>query len=464
MQLTLLGTGSAEGWPNPFCTCASCTTAHETGSLRGQTSVLVDGVLLLDIGPEAPRAALRAGTTLAGVRHVLVGHSHPDHLAPAALLWRSWAGRTEPVDLVGPPAVISACADWIGRWDPVSLRSVAAGERLTVGGYDVRVLPAEHGDVSTGQCVLYDVTGPDGARLLYATDTGPLSSAALDATAGRAYDAVLLEETFGDADGQPSRHLDLTTFPAALAELRRRGAVTETTRVVAVHLGHRNPPGPELARRLAAWGAELHADGAVLDVGPSTWTPAALRRKAPRRVLLLGGARSGKSAEAERRLAAEPAVTYVATSPAAGDGAADGAVDAEWAARVDAHRRRRPAAWTTVETTDLEPLLAAPPGGAPLLIDDLGLWLTAVMHHSGAWQELAGSAAAIETATDRLVTAWQATSAHAVLVANEVGSGIVPATASGRLFRDELGRLTARLAAESDEVWQLVAGIPRRLR
>ena len=63
----------------------------------------------------------------------------------------------------------------------------------------------------------------------------------------------------------------------------------------------------------------------------------------------------------------------------------------------------------------------------------------------------------------RVVEAWRTTTAHAVLVSNEVGSGVHPATAVGRSFRDALGTLNARLAAVSDEVWLVTAGIPRRL-
>ena len=98
----------------------------------------------------------------------------------------------------------------------------------------------------------------------------------------------------------------------------------------------------------------------------------------PRRTLVLGGARSGKSLEAERRLAGFPGVVYVATG-----GSRDG--DPEWAARVGAHRERRPASWRTQETCDLVPLLAA--DGPPLLVDCLSLWLTDAMDAAGAWDD-----------------------------------------------------------------------------
>lgn len=470
MKLTLLGTGGADGWPNPFCTCPSCAGMRSRGEVRGQTSVLIDGVLLLDCGPEVPRAAERLGRSLAGLRHVLITHAHPDHTGPAALMWRSWAGRPEPLDLAGPSAVLAACADWIGPDDPVRRHEVRAGDRLVLGAYEIRVLAAAHADVSIGPAVLYDVTGSDGGRVLYATDTGPLPPETLDAVSDAAYDVVLLEETFGDLTGQGTDHLDLPSFAETLAELRRRGAVLETTRVVPVHLGHRNPPTDELDRRLAAWGAELLPDGAELEArverarpvtrssDPATPARPAIQSSGPatrptdsgaQRVLILGGARSGKSAAAERRLAAEPAVTYVATAPAHPD-------DPEWAARLAGHRARRPAAWRTVETTDLETVLHE--GTGPVLIDDLGLWLTAALD-AGDWNNAAAAGP-----VDSLIEAWRGTSTYVVAVSNEVGSGVVPATPSGRRFRDELGRLNARLAAESDEVWLMTAGVAQRLR
>jgi adenosylcobinamide kinase/adenosylcobinamide-phosphate guanylyltransferase len=128
---------------------------------------------------------------------------------------------------------------------------------------------------------------------------------------------------------------------------------------------------------------------------------------------------------------------------------------------VAAHRARRPAGWQTVETTDLLPLLAEP---GPLLVDCLSLWLTAVLDEAGAW---AGDPAALEKArgrVDELVTAWRSAPGPVVAVSNEVGSGVVPATASGRMFRDELGRLNARIAAQSEDVVLLVAGLPTTLR
>ena len=441
MKLQLLGTGSSDGWPNPWCHCASCNGAREAGELRQQTSVLVDDVMLIDCGPDAPRAATRLGTSLAGVSLLLFGHAHPDHCGPQALMWRGWSSHAgRPLEVIAPPAAIAACREWADPAGPITFTEIRAGEEIVREGYAIRAHAARHGGPAIGPAVLFDVTGPDGTRLLYAADTAPLPDAELPGDPARPFDVVLLEETFGDATSERAvgDHHDLDTFAATIAAMRRQGGVSDTTQVVAVHLGHGNPPGGELHRRLAQFGAVALPDGAVLETAePSLLSPLPTPRK-PRRVLITGGARSGKSQEAERRLAGAPEVIYVATAEEYPD-------DPEWSARLEAHRVRRAAHWTTVETAELAPLLRA--AGPPLLIDCLGLWLT-----RGCEEH------------DTLVEAWRECQREVVLVTNEVGSGVVPMTASGREFRDALGRLNARIAAESDEVWQCVAGVACRLK
>ncbi|RBY95543.1 cobalamin biosynthesis protein CobU [Blastococcus sp. TF02-8] len=259
MRVTLLGTGSADGWPNPWCGCPSCADSRRRGTTRRPTSALVDDVLLLDLSPAPPPPEVFLG----GVGAVLVTHDHADHCAPLVLLARQWVRRHEPLTVAGPPPVLDAVRPWLAPDDPVELVPLAAGDRIDRHGYSVRVLAAAH-EVAT---VLFDVTGPDGGRLLYATDTGPLPEGTIAATRGAAYDVVLLEETFGDHLDHGTGHLDLSTFPDQLDRLRAVGAVTAATDVVAVHLSHHNPPAHLLADRLAALGARLVPDGTTVGAG-----------------------------------------------------------------------------------------------------------------------------------------------------------------------------------------------------
>ncbi|HEY4006481.1 MAG TPA: bifunctional adenosylcobinamide kinase/adenosylcobinamide-phosphate guanylyltransferase [Pseudonocardia sp.] len=172
--------------------------------------------------------------------------------------------------------------------------------------------------------------------------------------------------------------------------------------------------------------------------------------------LVLGGTRSGKSAYAEHLLPAEQPVRYLAT-------ARTDPTDAEWSARIDAHRARRPPRWRTLEAEEPAAVLLAL-DEQPILLDDLATWLTGEMDDAHAWDGGGAELARLAGRTDELVDAVRRCGCRLVLVSAEVGLGVVPATRSGRLFRDELGALNTRLARVCDEVLLLVAGIPLRLR
>jgi adenosylcobinamide kinase/adenosylcobinamide-phosphate guanylyltransferase len=404
VELTLLGTGAPAGLPRPDCPCAVCAACvRGRTNARAATSVLVDGTVLLDLTPGPAFAAARAGRSLHDVRQVLLSHPHD-----------------------GPALEVPAGL-------PEPLRVSDRQDLALISGHRMRAVALD--SPGTG----YQVTGPEGNRLLYLPPgAAPAGLEEGPEPASSPYDLVLL---------------DVLGRPEALARLRGAGAVGPATDVVAVHIDHDVPPGPELHRRLAAAGAHTEPDGTTLVVGEYPDIP-----EIPRRTLVLGGARSGKSVEAEQRLATFPGVVYVATG-----GSHEG--DPEWAARIGAHRERRPASWRTEETCDLVPLLEGP--GPPLLIDCLALWLTDAMDSVGAWDDQRWSTVGsrmLHERTAELVSALRRTRRTVVAVSNEVGSGIVPETSSGRRFRDELGRLNTQFAAECEQVLLVTAGVVRPLR
>jgi len=317
---------------------------------------------------------------------------------------------------------------------------VDGGLRLAPGeaepaaaGYLVRRLPDARGGLGG-----WDVTGPDGGRLLYPAGPGAMP---VPPPGAEPYDLAFL---------------DLLGEPAQLGLLRARGLVTGDTITAVAFADHRVPSEAELRQRCRFWNAGVPGEGeTVTNARSGEKALSATTREGPWRVLVLGGARSGKSERAELRLAGEPDVTYVAAGARGPDPDADWP-DPDWEARVAAHRTRRPAWWRTEETTDVAGVLAAATGA--MLVDGVGTWLAAALGECGAWDEADGWAERLARRTGELVAAWRQTGALVVAVTDETGLGVVPATPAGRRFRDELGRLNQQLAAESDEAELVVAG------
>ncbi len=380
MRVLVEGSGGAAGWPEPRCRCASCLLKVDA---RVRSTILIDGLVRLGAGV-ADGGVTDGGVTDGGVTD---------------------GGVTDG----------------------------------GVTGYRIERLADARDPSEPGG---WDITGPDGGRLLYPARPGAVPVPPEEASA---YDIAFL---------------DLLGEPAQLGLLRARGLITADTVTAVAFADHRVPSEGELRRRCGFWRAELPGDGDAVTTARSAEKRSAAGR-VPWRVLVLGGARSGKSEQAELRLAGEPDVTYVATglggAGAAGSGGMTGEPgDREWAARVAAHRARRPAWWRTAETTDLAGVLAGARGA--LLIDGIGTWLAAAMDECGAWDGPADSARQLAARIAGLAGAWRQTGAYVVAVSDEAGLGVVPETPAGRLFRDELGRLNQMLAGESEEAELVVAG------
>ncbi|MDP2622140.1 MAG: bifunctional adenosylcobinamide kinase/adenosylcobinamide-phosphate guanylyltransferase [Hyphomicrobiales bacterium] len=166
-----------------------------------------------------------------------------------------------------------------------------------------------------------------------------------------------------------------------------------------------------------------------------------------RRILILGGARSGKSAYGESLMPARGPKVYVATGEPG---------DEEMAARIAAHRARRGHGWTTVEAPlDLAAAIRAHcAADAHVMVDCVTLWLSNVLL---AERDVAAC-------VDELIDAVSGAAGTLILVSNEVGSGIVPDNPLARRFRDAAGWANQRLAAVADEVVFMAAGLPLVLK
>lgn len=191
-------------------------------------------------------------------------------------------------------------------------------------------------------------------------------------------------------------------------------------------------------------------------------------RDRPRLILVLGGARSGKSGYAESlaaRIAQQRPVFYVATATAE---------DAEMERRIARHRAARPSHWLTVEAPG-DPAAAIRGqlvrADFPVILLDCITLLVSNLLLDGAHAEFdeqrfeaSEAEARVTAAIADLLAAWHETQATLILVSNEVGMGLVPPYPLGRVYRDVLGRVNAQLAREADVVLLMVAGLPVELK
>lgn len=180
-------------------------------------------------------------------------------------------------------------------------------------------------------------------------------------------------------------------------------------------------------------------------------TKPAPKRAKPKIVLVLGGARSGKSEYAEARTlalrGARAKALYLATGQAH---------DGEMAARIVTHKTRRGSGWATIEEPlDIAGVISArAKQGAPILVDCLTLWLSNLMHAD----------ADIVAETAKLCATLKAAKGPIVLVSNEIGLGIVPDNKLARAFRDHAGRIHQEIARVAQDAIFVAAGLPLALK
>ena len=285
LQLTFLGTGASNAYPEAFCRCDNCERARQAGgpSLRARSAALVNDDLLIDLGPDILTASFYHRAPLTNVQYCVQTHGHSDHLDPSLLL-----SRSPGYDVVGAPklhyyATPATMQRLVGmlQWDfpnggvmapgvpeelNVEFHTIRALEPVNIGPYCVIPFPASH-DRSLDP-VLYAIQAGDRA-LFYGTDTGVLSEAVWQGFHQHhlQFDMVVLDHTFGWNEVHAD-HLNAEQFQAHLARLRAENLLKPGARVLATHISHpRNPAHAELSAMAAAQGYEIAYDGLRVAAG-----------------------------------------------------------------------------------------------------------------------------------------------------------------------------------------------------
>ncbi|SIQ47580.1 phosphoribosyl 1,2-cyclic phosphate phosphodiesterase [Alkalispirochaeta americana] len=255
MDIRFLGTAASPAMPLPFCVCAGCKTARKEGgkNVRRRSACLVNTDLLLDLGPDVPSAAASRGWSLTRVELCLQTHPHADHFDPELLISRhpEWGGAVRaPLVFAGSRKTLEALdAVFQRQCDYGSLLEKPVQEVLSLeitelepfreisrGRYSIIPYPANH--AREFDSLVYAVS--DGEKsLFYGTDTAGIDSEVWDhmVARGRAFDAVVLDQTYGL--GFPSSdHLSAEGTAAAVSRFRELGLLAPGSCVFATHLSH----------------------------------------------------------------------------------------------------------------------------------------------------------------------------------------------------------------------------------
>lgn len=284
MQLLFLGTSASEGYPNAFCSCENCEAARKAGgpSLRKRSAALIDGELLIDLGPDLMAAALQHGVSLANVRYCLQTHEHSDHLDTSHFHSRSplcGVLNAPRLQYYASRNALSRAASILRKEDTdewftdaataerlnLNIHTVEPFQRLAIGPYQVLSVMANHALETTAMLYLIE---RDGRVLFYATDTSDIPDATWDALAayGKACNLLVLDHTFGFKQ-RSTGHLNAEQFLEQVTRLRELGMLADDARIFATHIGHHsNPSHPELAAFAAQHGYEVAYDGLVVEV------------------------------------------------------------------------------------------------------------------------------------------------------------------------------------------------------
>ncbi len=272
MNITLLGTSGAEGWPGLFCRCDVCQTARAKGgkNLRTRSSALLDGVLKIDFPPDILQQVVNAHVDLLGLRAILFTHAHDDHLCASEL---QYAGPyfvptplTTRLPLYGP---IDAICKINGMLEverlPFALHVLQPYETVEIADYNVTPILAHHDPKQV--CFNYIISDTSGATLLYATDTGWYDESTWHILEQHRFDAIVIECGNGPKTGSYPGHLSISDLKALRERLLESKSITAPCPVVATHFPHLGGMlHDELEATLGEFGATAGYDGMELAI------------------------------------------------------------------------------------------------------------------------------------------------------------------------------------------------------
>ena len=243
MEIQLLGTAAAEGWPGLFCRCEACGKARKRRgkNIRTRSSALIDDVLKIDLPPDTLHQVIANNLDLGCIEALLFTHAHDDHFCVEELQYLGKYFVAPPrsfrLPVYGPPEVINALSARYAAADvPMELHPLTAWQTAQIGDYRVTPILAQHDPTMT--CFNYLIEDADGATLLYASDTGWYEEPTHNFLRSAKFDGVVIECTHGPKESDYAGHLNMAQVIALRDEWIVSGSLSPESPVVTTHFSH----------------------------------------------------------------------------------------------------------------------------------------------------------------------------------------------------------------------------------
>ncbi|MFD1414380.1 MBL fold metallo-hydrolase [Oceanobacillus jeddahense] len=271
MKVHFLGTAAAEGFPNVFCRCQPCQDARKAKgrNIRTRSSVVIDDQWRVDYPPDAYYQALRDEVDMSKVNHLLLTHTHYDHLCAGDLLSRIEGfahGVEQPLNIYGNDLALQQCrtsfSEESGIQQQFNMRRLIPFEAFWIGQAKITPLLADHDPRET--CLLFFIE-KDGKHLLYGNDSGWFPSATWDWLEGRRVDMAILDCTVGMNGNPRSRnHMSVETVIEVKKRFQAWHEENTKTKIIATHFSHNcGLLYQDLVDILAPYQIEVAYDGLV---------------------------------------------------------------------------------------------------------------------------------------------------------------------------------------------------------
>ena len=268
MKVFFLGTGSAEGYPSPFCECENCREARKEGgkSFRQRSSIMIDDKLLFDFGPDLTGYTLKYNISLSSVRILLITHSHYDHFYPENL--QLLLPETGAI-LTDPPALKIVCsqdiADIISKETgnvkstvPWEIIVVNAYNTVTIEDYEITALPAAH--MAGKEEAFFYLIHSKGKKLLCANDTGKWEEEVWRYLMRHHFHGVIIDETMGYKSY--GEHHNIEEVIAVKTRMAGDGLIDRKTAFIVTHISHNlNPVHRQLKELFIPESIQVAYDG-----------------------------------------------------------------------------------------------------------------------------------------------------------------------------------------------------------